>query len=161
MHDFVKATDDELVVSEGMPAKDIKYNAYYYLENGDIYKLYYNNTEETIDVTKNLKNVENMKYVIGESSSRMQYFVASRGVGISNSFTDFRGVFNEGSAKFYGAQVHDGMVDLMGFDSIFCFTKSGGATVACSPKTMSIRPIVELPFDIELKEVSTGVYDIK
>ena len=152
---YVKATVDTATVtetSEDIPAKEIVCDAYSYQESGNNYKLLYqkNGTRilETIDLTKNLKNVGNMKYVIGSSGSYMNYYVASQTIKVESEI-----------ANFYGAYVGWGTV--CANDSYtFAKSRSNGANNGSGTSGLGLRPIVILPYQLEVEEIS-GVYDIK
>ena len=90
-----------------------------------------------------------MKYVIGESGSYMQYFVASRSVDVYSS-----------DAYFCGANVYGGSVGVRG--GSFCYANSAGVGGAGGPPALAwgVRPIVILPSDIQVKATG-GTYDIR
>ena len=106
-------------------------------------------TTETIDLTKNFKNVGNIKYVIGESGSYMQYLVASRSVLVGS-----------GSANFIGACVRYAGVTTCTNCGSFCGTDSAGVNDAGGSPAWGVRPIAVLPSDIQVK-VTDGTYDIR
>ncbi len=151
---FVKATIDTTTdesESTDIPAREFFSNTYNYQQSEEEYKFSYNKdgiwTTETIDLTKNLKNVKNMKYVIGESGSYMQYYVASRSVSVGSDCTLFNGGWvGNGYVSTYGAS--------------FCYTNYNGVGVAYGPLDWGLRPIVELPSEIQVG-VTNGTFDIK
>lgn len=120
---------------------------YYYKSTDDTYRISVNGGgHEEIDLTNNLTNYNNMKYVCGEDFD-YTYFVADYSANISDS-----------SAQFFGAGVYNSGVHSNW--SPFCSTNSTGGSRSGGPSS-GLRPIAIIPPNIEVKEVSSGVYDIK
>lgn len=116
--------------------------------NSYVNEHYLNDTGATEVADYNKFNT-NMKIVTGETGSWMnQYFVASRSV-----------IVQAGRAYFYNAHVGGGYV--CRYCSMMCGVDSSVGYSGGGPSGWGLRPIVILPTDIEVKEVSSGVYDIK
>ena len=158
---FLKATVDSITVSDDstdVPAKDLENIRYSYKASGNGYTLsydkIYNDTtfnfiyDEPIDLTKNLKNADNLKYVVGESESFMVYFINSRIIKVGpNAVTFSAGLVAGGTVNSDGGTI--------------CVAHENGVVDGSGASGLGIRPIIELPSDIEVQEISTGVYDIK
>lgn len=122
--------------------------SYRYNKTNDTYILSVNNPGNTIDTSENLLRYYNMKYVCGEDFN-FNYYVADYSANIpSNDF-----------AQFFGACVMGNSVSSN--SGAFCSTNSDGGNSGGGPQGFALRPIVILPSSIEVKEISSGVYDIK
>ena len=150
-----KATVTTLIATgEDVPAKEFVSNGYryYYDTSSARYKFswYPNGTNkiDEIDLTKNLLKAGNIKYVVGDSGSYMRYYVASKSMQVQNN-----------NASFNNAGVADGSI-LHYFVSIIS-SNSRGVGPAAGPSGWGLRPIVIIPPDIQVEEVSTGIFDIK
>lgn len=122
--------------------------SYRYDKTNDKYILSVNGPGNTIDTSKNLLRYDNMKYVCGEDFN-FNYYVADYSAIIpSNDF-----------AQFFGACVMGSSVSSN--SGAFCSTNSSGGNSGGGPQGFALRPIVILPSSIEVKELSSGVYDIK
>ena len=136
--------------SNEVPAKQMLCNSYYceYDRNEYDYTLrwypdgvFNNGTTEVIE----LDYPQNLKYVIGDTNSYMSYYIASKSMLNSN---------------FFCGGVYRGWVTNRGF--CMCATGSDFANnVGGGPSGWGVRPIVIIPSDIEVQEVSSGVYGIK
>ena len=141
-----RATTSEIEVNENsndIPAKEFLYNIYsYYKDNDGLYKMTLNGASTTI----NLSKANNMKFVVGENFD-WRYFIASKSVEINSNY-----------AMFYVAAVSNGKISqnggaaMCGCFANFAHPASGAAA--------GVRPIVEIPYNIEVQELSSGVYDI-
>lgn len=149
---YVKATTDETEVeedSEEIPAKQFLSNAYNYSKNGDIFEYESELTGfESSEIE--LEYPDNMKYVIGEDGTS-SYLVALSTTAVVPGM-------GMNMAIFYATGVYDGAVRGDGF--ILCYSNSSKMNNYGSSTSHSYRPIVCLPEDLEVEEISEGVYNI-
>ena len=139
---FVKAGE---TLESTIPSQNLKANRYYYYNDGEGYKYAYENTNGE-DVAATLTKEENMQYVIGETGESF-YYVASRSVVVTSE-GDF----------FFVANVYEGRVG--SYDTILCFASSANTLDLGRSNAVPVRPVAILPSDIEVEEVTSGVYDI-
>ena len=139
---FVKAGE---TLESTIPSQNFKAKCYYYYNDGEGYKYYYENTNRE-EVATTLTKIENMQYVIGETGESY-YVVASRSVYVFS-----------GGAGFYVANVNEGHVS--SGDGILCASYADHADDRGGSNAVPVRPVAVLPSDIEVEEVSSGVYDI-
>lgn len=148
------ATDSEVFTNNAYvyywdsSASKWEYGLYGNGTNGYVNEHYLNDTGATEVADYNKFNT-NIKLVTGETGSRMNpYFVASRSVYVHSS-----------DACFNIAAVNGGCVfrNLSGM----CGSNSSGGGSGGGPSGWGLRPIVILPSDIQVEEVTTGEFDIK
>ena len=154
---FQKATITDTTVSAGssdIPAKEFNRDSYWYGydTSSSKYKLkWYQNgnyREDEIDLTTNLLKSENMQYVV-ETSPYYGYYIATKYIHVYDSGASF-GVYHVNSGQ-------------VGWDSSMSLAWTNDTTAgdgAGAPYD-GIRPIIVLPSNIEVVEISDGVYDIK
>ena len=139
---FVKAGE---TLGTTIPSQNFKCNEYWYYNDGEGYKYAYENTNWE-DTATTLTKADNMQYIIGETGENY-YQVASRSVSV---FSD--------NADFLVANVDGGTVYSDGRN--LCYANSDDADAYGSSYAVPVRPVAVLPSDIEVEEVSSGVYDI-
>ena len=107
------------------------------------------NDIQIIDLTKNLKNIDNMIYIVGEETN-FSYFIANHATDVTS-----------GNTNFYIGNVSNGHIGCGGYGTgpMFVTHSSGGFN--CGPCNGAIRPIIILPSSIKVQELSSGVYDIE
>lgn len=140
---FVKA--GETISDKKVPSKDFPCNAYYYHKNGEEYKASWEGTGWS-EATTTLSKANNMKYVIGEDGTNA-YVVASRSVRV-----------NSGYAYFNVADVEVGFVN--SYDCFLCSSASSSAGDGGGSDSVPVRPVVVLPYSIQVEENASGLYDL-
>ena len=110
--------------------------------------VHYLNDEGATEVADYNKFNTNMKFVVGTSDSFMQYFVASRSVYVQSTCAYFAIDFVMGGGVNRN-------------NCYMCYGISLNGNSSNGPSGWGLRPIVELPSDIQIKEVTAGIYDIK
>ena len=142
---FVKAGE---TLESTIPSQNFKANCYYYYNDGEGYKYAYENTNWE-DTSTMLTRAENMQYVIGETGENF-YYVASRSIEVESSWV------------FFGLSSVEGG-DVICSGGYMCDGYSSSASNRIddgSSDAVPVRPVAVLPSDIEVEEVSSGVYDI-
>ena len=136
-----KATSEE-------EAQTFENDWYMYGRMGEQLIYTYSGALDGADATSLIRNPDNLKYIIGDDGS-YEYLVASRSVNVDSS-----------STNFYVAGVGNGGAGTGRY--VLCFSHSGGGYVYEGGNgSLSIRPIVVLPSDIEVKENASGQGRVK